>query len=151
MSDLGLTWDVDSFSADFSIAANDLATDDGLETAMILSLFTDRRAEDGDDLPDGETDRRGWWADAHPVIPSDRFGSRLWLLDRAKQTQETLDLAEAYAREALQWLLDDKVSDRIEITASIPRLDVLGLEVTVYKPQVDPVSYRFNYTWAAQE
>lgn len=151
MSDLALTWDVASFGADFSIVANDLESDDGLQTAMILSLFTDRRAEAGDDLPDGETDRRGWWGDAHPVVPGDRMGSRLWLLARAKQTQETLDLAEAYAREALQWLLDDKVSDRIDITASIPRADVLGLEITVYKPQIDPVTYRFNYTWAALE
>ena len=89
MSDIGLFWDRDS--ADFAIEANDLATDDGLETAVSLSLFTDRRAEDGDALPSGDADRRGWWGDDFPAVDGDRMGSRLWLLARSKQTPDVLE------------------------------------------------------------
>ncbi len=149
MSDIGLIWE--DFGADFAIEANDLAQDDGLETAVLLSLFLDRRAEDGDTLPDGETDRRGWWADAVPVVEGDQIGSRLWLLGRSKQTQDALPRAETYAREALQWMIDDLVTDRIDVTASIPRAGVLGLEVTIYRPTVDPTTFRFSYAWTAQD
>lgn len=45
--------------------------------------------------------------DSYPAIADDRIGSRLWLLRRVKLTPQTQRDAEAYAREALQWLLDD--------------------------------------------
>jgi phage gp46-like protein len=44
---------------DVRLDGGDLSTDDGLETAVLLSLITDRRAEADDVLPDGGTDRRG--------------------------------------------------------------------------------------------
>ncbi len=147
MSDIALIWDVQAGAADFAIEANDLATDDGLETAVMLSLFTDRRAEDGDVLPDGETDRRGWWADTE----DDKTGSRLWLLDRSKETQATIDRAVEYTREALQWMIDDKVTDRIEVSAEWIRPEVLGLAVSIFRPKADAVTFQFNYTWDAQD
>jgi phage gp46-like protein len=149
VSDIGLTWD--GTFADLSISQNDLASDEGLETSVLISLFTDRRAEPGDVLPDGTTDRRGWWADAAPVVADDRIGSRLWLLDRAKQTPDVLPRAEEYAREALQWMIEDRVTDRIDVTASFPRAETIGLEVSIYRPELDPVTYRFNYTWNSHE
>jgi phage gp46-like protein len=148
--DIALTWDVFSGAADFGIDANDLEQDDGLETAVMLSLFTDRRAEDGDILPDGETNRRGWWADAHPTVEGDKFGSRLWLLDRSKQTQAVLDQAEAYALEALQWMIDDKVTDLIEVEPLVPRSGMLGLLITIHRPATDPVKFRFDNVWNSQ-
>lgn len=151
MSDIALIWDPATRAADFAVEENDLAGDDGLESAVMLSLFTDRQAEVGDLLPDGETDRRGWWADAHPVVEGDRFGSRLWLLGRAKQTQDTLDRAVDYAREALQWLIDDKVASRVDVISEALAGGVLALQVTIYRPTVDPTRFNFNYTWAAQE
>lgn len=150
MSDIRLTWFPASSGADIAIDSNDLAVDDGLETACMLSLYTDRRAEDSDVLPTGETDRRGWWADPVAAVAGDRFGSRLWLLDRAKPTQETLDLAVEYAREALQWMIVDLVSNRIDVIAEfIP--NGYALQVTVYRPAVDPVTFQFNRNWDAQE
>ena len=78
----------------------DLATDPGLETAVVLSLFTDRRALPADALPGGGNDRRGYWADAF----SERLqGSRLWLLSREKELESVRRSAEVYAQEALAW------------------------------------------------
>lgn len=148
MSDLALTWE-SPFSADLSIEVNDLARDEGLETAVMLSLFTDRRAEDGDVLPVGD-DRRGWWADELADVEGDRIGSRLWLLERERQRPDVLRRAETYAREALQWLVDDLVAERIEVTASIPREGWLAFTVDIFRPQADPARYRFNQAWAAQ-
>lgn len=150
--DFALFWDTDAFAVDVAIVANDLARDAGLETAVSLSLFTDRRAEDGDVLPAFETDRRGWWADDVAAVEGDRFGSRLWMLARAPATQDTLARAEEYAREALRWLVDDQVAERVEATAVVPRAGILGLLIAIYRPgRADPVRYRYDNVWAAQE
>lgn len=151
MSDIGLTWDtVNQSGADFSLTANDLATDDGLETAVLLSLFTDRRADPGDVLPDSEKDRRGWWGDVFPNVPGDRIGSRLWLLDRAKTTPDTPILVVAHVKEALQWLIEDKVCDRIDVESEIVRSGFVGYKVTIYRPTRDPATFRYNFTWDSQ-
>lgn len=67
---------------DLVFADGDLVVDESLVPAVLVSLLTDRRAEASDVLPDGSSDRRGWWADAY-LEGGDRYGSRLWLLDRA--------------------------------------------------------------------
>jgi phage gp46-like protein len=148
MSDLRLTWNV--HAADLSIAANDLAIDEGLETAVILSLFTDRRAAEGDVLPDDQTDRRGWWGDDGSDVPGDLIGSRLWLLAREKEQAIVLRRAREYAREALQWLIDDRVAAAVDVTAAIPRPGVLGLLIVITRPLRPPVEYRFHAVWAGQ-
>lgn len=152
MSDIALTWDPTHGAADLSIEANDLGRDEGLETAVLISLFTDRRAADGDTLPDESTDRRGWWGDAVPVVEGDHIGSRLWLLDRGKLTPAVLRQAEEYALEALQWLIDDKVAARIEATAEIVRDGVRGLTIAIYRPgRADPARFRYDAVWTAME
>jgi phage gp46-like protein len=151
MNDIALQWSDSQHSADVAVELNDLVQDGGLETAVMLSLFTDRRSEEGDELPPGDTDRRGWWADATPVVEGDRIGSRLWLLEREVATQAVVDRAVTYAREALQWLLDDKVASSLEVSAEIPRRGMIGLAVKIYRPQKDPVNYRFDHAWNAQE
>jgi phage gp46-like protein len=148
VSDIALKWDGES--ADLAIDANDLVSEDGLETAVLISLFTDRRAEPGDILPDAETDRRGWWGDAIPAAPGDTIGSRLWLLAREKDQQRVRTRAEEYAREALRWLIDDLVASRVDVTTEIISRGVLALGIQIQRPKVDPVSYRYNYAWAAQ-
>ena len=143
--DLVLEWGL--AGADLVIEDNDLALGDGLEGAVLLSTYLDARAEDGDTLPDGETDRRGWWGDAFPTVEGDRIGSRLWLLARSTQTQALAKRAESYEREALACLTEDRVSDSVEVTPSFPRAGMLGLEVEITKPKADAAQFRFDYSW----
>lgn len=151
MNDIGIFWTPSLASGDFAVSANDLAQDGGLETAVFLSLFTNRRAADGDVLPDAGNDRKGWWADAVPVVEGDQVGSRLWLLARSKETQDVVDRAREYAIEALQWLLDDRVAARVDVTSEIVGKGMLRLTITTTRPSVDPTTYRFNYAWQTQE
>lgn len=130
---------------DYALAALGLELDDSLETAVIMSLFTDRRAEDDDRLPFGESDRRGWWGDAYADVPSRKIGSRLWLLEREKQLPEVLVRAREYALEALQWLVDDGRAARVDVEASFPRTGVLGLEVTLWLPAGGSAKHRVEY------
>jgi len=107
-----------------------VARDATLAGAIILSLFLDRRAAPDDPLPPGTTDRRGWLGDALSPRPGDRFGSRLWLLAREKQSEETRLRAEEYAAEALAWLVEDGLAERVEVTAIWVRAQTLLLRIS---------------------
>lgn len=130
-----------------------------LEAAVLLSLFSDRRVE-AYELPAPETDRRGFWGDSVPAVEGDEWGSRLWLLDRAKiggVTEGELagvaspELAEAYIREALQWMIDDGVCTSIEVV-SVRRVNgstPLGIEgeIVIVRDESEPVEVRFADLW----
>ena len=124
-----------------------LAEDNGLETAVILSLFTDRQADPDDVLPDNSTDRRGWWADAYPSVDGDLIGSRLWLLSREKQLPEVLSRAKEYAEEALSWMIEDGVADSVVAIAEKAGAELLGLTVQINRPTGTPARFRFDLFW----
>ncbi|MES2685735.1 MAG: phage GP46 family protein [Pseudomonadota bacterium] len=131
--------------ADVGVLCGDLATGNELSTAVMLSLFTDRRANDDDTLPDG-TDPRGWWADA---MDGQRIGSRLWLLESARSLPETFRLAGEYAEEALQWLVDDGIAKSVQATAvAVGGCDkVMWLTVLVCKPDGKTLRWKYRYAW----
>ena len=134
--------------ADFALDALGLEQDEGLDTAVVLSLFTDARARDDDALPHGQLDRRGWWADAYPPTSGDRIGSRLWLLRASKQLQASLTTARQYAEEALAWMVTDGVAKRVEVETFIPRDEVMGMLVRIHKPDGSVPSFRFELLWS---
>lgn len=143
------------YGIDLVIDANDLFADDGLRTAVLLSLFTDRRALSTDELPGGGDDRKGWWGDAVPVNEApdgrlDLIGSRLWLLAREKRVPSVLARARQYATEALAWLIQDKVVRAVDIAASFQGLDQIRLEIALTRPNSEMVRFQFNLTWAAE-
>lgn len=147
LADLALVWSNVTGDADLVLIDNDLASDRGLLTAMLLSLFTDRRAEDDDVPPSGdERDRRGWWGDEFLEVEGDRYGSRLWLLDRSKLVGETLLRAKEYALEAWQWMFDDRVVESIDFTVERTSTGI-AFEGDVHRPGKDPISFRFMHTW----
>lgn len=147
--DLRLTWSNKTGDADLSLIAFDLdvAADQELTTSVILSLFTDRRAENDDTPPSGDAnDRRGWWGDEFAEIEGDRIGSRLWLLDRSKRTNETALRATEYVREALAWMIEDKVVASVDVAVDATDKALL-IAVGLQRPGRDPVSFRFAHTW----
>lgn len=129
----------------------DLARDDGLETAVIISLFTDRRASAEQipaELP--QDDLRGYWGDISNASAADQTGSLLWLLAREKQLPQVLSRAQQYCREALAWMTEDLVATRVEVATEFIAQGWMLILVDIYRPTGSPVRYRFNYEWAAQ-
>ena len=129
-----------ALGTDLQLAGGDLMSDDSLLTAVVISLFTNRLAEPGDELPAGETDRQGWWADSTlPALKTgggkDRIGSRLWLLKREKQLPSVLARAREYAEEALAWLVTEGHVLAVKVIATAPARGVLLLDVRLTRRQ----------------
>lgn len=117
---------------DLPVRKGDLVGDDSLGTEIMVSLFTDVRAEK-DELPPEYSDLRGWWADALLSMQGDEqgTGSKLWLLRRQKQLEAVLVRAEVYARSALQWLIDEGLAGAVSVTAENPAQGTLVLTVSI--------------------
>lgn len=134
--DVALVFDPVRKRADIALGEDgDLLLDDTPATPMLISLFSDRRALPDDELPTGLTDmnrsqslvaRRGWAGDALDIAGRP-IGSRLWLLDRAKESELTRRLVEDWSREALAWLAAE-TGTAATVTATWVRRGVLRLE-----------------------
>lgn len=123
-----------------------LAMTDPIIRAVVISLFTWRRAHPDDDLPGNQ--KFGWWGDAYPDVANDLIGSRLWLLSRTKLMPNTPQLAIGYAKEAMQWMLDDGVAARIDVNAERYGIDGLALGITIYRDDGHtPINLRFADLW----
>lgn len=133
MSDLTIMWH--NGEGDLVALDDALLLDDTLTTAIIISLFTDARVEN----------QRGWWGNS---FSQNELGSRLWTLSRAKQLASVLDEAQAYAEQALQWLIQDKQATHIEVNASNPKDGVLLLTVVVRLPNGATEQRTFYSTWS---
>lgn len=132
--------------ADLPLELGDLTVENGLETALLLSLFTDQRASQEELERVGGDDPRGWWGDAYSKFAGDRFGSRLWLLERELQTPETLNRALEYARDAVQWLIDDRIARSVQVLAEFPSNGLLALQISPERASNEPRE-RFAFVW----
>jgi phage gp46-like protein len=158
MADVRHIWSPDTapYRGDWLLDPPGLATDRDLETAVILSLFTDASAREDDVIPDLTDDRRGWWGNwESPEVLE--LGSRLWLLSREKSTEETRRRAEEYAAEALAWLLQDddprwpRAAARVDVAAEYLEVGpvppaTLALRVRIVRD--DGTVYARGYAWA---
>ncbi len=98
-----------------------LRAEAALHTATLLQLFSDRRADPADILPNDSGDRRGWWGDSVRLEgePEQPLGSRLWLLERGRLNEATRQAAEDYAREALEVLRTQGAVGGTDVAAAI--------------------------------
>lgn len=133
-------------SADMAIVDDDVLSEEGLRTAVMLSLFVDRRAEEGDELPGDDTDFRGHWGDEFLPDQDDRVGSRLWLLERSKVTPDLGSRAEIYIQEALAWMVSDGVVEEVLVETEV-LFERLYYLITLERPEGDAVTFRFPHVW----
>ena len=151
MVDFATVWNAATQSGDWSMAGPDLLSDQGIDSAVITSLMTDRLASPSDFIPDGTGNRRGTWMDL-PVSPSTRYatsdamGSKLWLRTREKATEATRLQIHTDIREALQWGIDDGVFTSIDIQSGWVALGYLAGVITITRdtPAGQVVNSRYD-------
>lgn len=117
---------------------------DGLEEAVLMSLFTNKRASE-DDLPAGVSDRQGWWGDLYLDPAEASMGSLLWTLSQSRLTQETVEQARQYIHDSLRWMETDEVTEAVLVEVSRDG-DRLLYSVDIPRSQ-DPAS-PWRRTWS---
>ena len=137
--DAALVYDPATRRADLALGDDcDLLLDETALTPMLISLGTDRRAEPDDELPSGIdalnasssfVSRRGWVGDALDR-PGRKIGCRIWLLDRAKQTETTRRFCIFWAEEALAWA-QTELGRAAEVSAEWVKTGMLSLRCKV--------------------
>lgn len=125
---------------DLTVIGGNISGDDGLRTAALMSVLSDR--ED-----DSTAERRGYWGDALDE-PGSHLGSRLWLLRRERATEQTRTRAIAYVREALQWMLDDRVASGIQVDAVWQQAGRLNMSIVIVAP-TGTLRLRLALLWQA--
>lgn len=145
--DLAITFDQDARRGDLTLGDDfDLLLDFTPIPAIIMSVGLDRRADPDDPLPEGRSQfltpanfsvRRGSIGDA--LDRRGRLsGCKLWLLDRAKQTEITRLFCEVSLQEGLAWA-DEITGQPAQIEVEWLRDGVLG-----YRCMVEDTSISFT-------
>lgn len=129
---------------DIVIEDGDFANEDGFDTAVWVSLFTDARATVSQVLLPER--RRGWIGNIVSEVPERELGGYLWLVEQRRLTQDTLNEMIDYSRKALNYLIEDNIALKIEVTGEIiPRQ---GIELLIEITALDGVtSQHFIQMW----
>lgn len=132
----------EDFSYDLEIENGDFVIDDALETALTVSLLSDRRADESQ-VAQPEL-RRGWIGDLVTTLSGYLFGSHLWLNEQSRATQETLNSIKDAAEKALQWLLDTGLALKVEARTSFVELSSVRLDIIITSPDGSVSNIAFN-------
>jgi len=117
---------------DIEFVAGQPVMDQGLETAVYISLFSG-----------------GWWGNAISE-QNEKLNSELEeLYNRNLSNQTRLD-TEEYVRKALEWMIRLGIAKRIDVSASLPIPGWLGLEITIIEPNGSEQNLRYSINWAKQ-
>jgi len=115
-----------------------------LRTSIGISVFTDRRSDDGDSFPN----ERGWAGDAIRPEGEDLLGSKLWLLQKeGKALDSSLPRAKQFVEESLQWLLDDNIVRELTATATYLSKTNGIMQIIVDVVRFTGLNERFDYVW----
>lgn len=129
-------------SYDLEFENGDFIIDDGLETALVVSILSDRRA-DNSQVSQREL-RRGWIGDLVTTLPGFKLGSHIWLSEQARITQETLTTIQDSAEKSLDWMFSAELITEVEARASITTKSSILLLITVTSPNGSVSTKAFN-------
>jgi phage gp46-like protein len=136
------------YVADIDIDSANLYRDPGFETAVLISLFSDARADETDELPDNGGDRGGFWGSQ---LLGFELGSKLWLLNRSKLDDATTATMEQYLKDALQWMIDDEIASSVETAAVRVGGYMVNFLVRITRAEGDRATLRFWANWESQK
>lgn len=119
----------------------DFEKENSFDSAIIVSLTAERRA-DVTESPIPEK-RRGW--EGNEFMPVE-FGSKLWLLEQERLTNQVLNQADVYAAQALQWLIDFNYLESIIVEADRSQRRTLGLNIDLFRFN-GQIEHRYFEPW----
>lgn len=133
-TDIAFEQDADGmFDLTIDESTGDFVLTGGLETAVIVSLFSDRRARK-DEVADPML-RRGWDGDLVPDVPGDVHGSGLWLYEQRRLGPGDYGGVRIEAETALAWMVGEGLARSASAAVTpVPAKRQLQLRVTLTEP-----------------
>jgi len=127
--DLKLTKDSEG-TYDIGFQANgDFELEEGFDTAILMSLFQNKRLDESEQpIPQY---RGGWWGNLLNNDENYQIGSKLWALD-GRRTTNTLNQAIDFARDCLQWFIDNGLLKDINVTGEF-KTNGITLAITLIR------------------
>jgi phage gp46-like protein len=139
-------------TADFVMSGSALVLGKDLETAVLISLFSEASADPGDIVPD--SDPRGWWADSYATLEDpaltplpDGIGSKIWQIFRMIRNQDTLNWLRDQCLKSLHWMIVDGVASSIAAEPVFTSNGGVGVTITITSNGRPTV---FSYAWAQE-
>lgn len=129
MADAKLNYFGNTNFFDISLKDGDIELDDSFNTPLVVSLFSDARADESEVRK--PENRRGFWGDEISGDPTDKFGSKLWLLFQSRLTTNTVTRANDYVKLATNWLITYGYSKIVDIKATRLERETLGLNIRI--------------------
>lgn len=117
----------DEMVGDLIYQNGDIATDSGLKTACLISLFTDARA----------FNTRGWWGG--------EIGSKLWTFENEKRMPENLLKAREYAENSLEWMIEEGIAAAVDVKTEYDAKGRMLIRIDIQKP--DRTSAKYAFLW----
>ena len=118
---------------DIAIEDGDLASEEGFDTAIYTSLFTDSRASESQVL--APENRRGWLGDLASDVEERQLGGLLWLAEQRRHNQDTLNEVIDYSRKSLNWMVEDNIAQKIEVSGEIIPRSGIALDIVITSPK----------------
>lgn len=120
----------------------DIETDAFLDTALLMSLFCEKRASERE-VRQPER-RRGWIG--NESTPGFEIGSKIWLYEQAKITKSTLNGIKTAAENGLNWLLDEGILPEFEVSTSLDSNANIVLQISLFRT-TSRVDNKFYTLW----
>ena len=141
MGDIAIVWNPATSSGDWAMSNGDLQSGSDLQSAILVSLFTDAYAPDFvPPPPSGPPNPRGCWTDTYTGF---QIGSLLWTRTRLIKTQGALLLIQGDCQNALAWMVTIGVVASFDVEANFVNRTALALAITAHMP--DGTTQTFNY------
>lgn len=120
----------------------DFLSGDQLDTAILVSMFTDARAASYEIVRPGL--RRGWVGDLE-LDDEESYGSKLWLLEQERLTPIIVSKAADVLKSCLSWMISDRIAMSIATRGFIDG-QVARLQLDIRKPN-SRTETRFVSLW----
>lgn len=127
---------------DFGISQiGDFELDNGLQTAILVSLLSNARA-DASEIPIIEF-RDGWYGNLIWNQNGYQQGSKLWLLYQSRLTQEIILRAKNYTEIALNWMLEDGLLKNLVV--NVIQNDSISFTINIKADTSENIKVNFDY------
>lgn len=128
--------------ADLVVENGDVVLDEGLATAVLISLFSDMRTPE-ELVEEGVINRHGFWAEA----TRDPWGSLLYTNYRGKADARTAESDREAASDALRWLIDERILQAVNVEVEVQAGERIAVRIGLVRGSAT----RWPQVWAATQ